>query len=297
VLSDVFDLQERITRQVVASMVPELEAEEMRQSERGGRRYSEADDMAWRAARSMAEGMFGGPSAQTLEAITLAEQAVARDRQCALAWYVLSNSHAWRVFMAWATDRASSVAASRQAADMLMAVAPSDSRSYFQRGLAKEMAGEHSGAVADLRRACELNPNDATAMFFLSYIEAAEGNTARAKALAGQALRMSPKDRWVSTAYLAQALCAFLERDWQGTHDWADLAIQAQATHPIRRVLMIAFAGEVGDEPLLRKHFSRLQAVAPQFVDTLFSGEYRPLHRPEHMQMLLASLRKAGLGH
>jgi tetratricopeptide (TPR) repeat protein len=197
--------------------------------------------------------------------------------------------------MAWAPERSAELAISRHAADMLLALAPNDSRSYFQRGIAQEMAGESAEAAADLRQAMALNPNDATVLFFLSFIEAAEGRTAESKVLATQAVRMSPKDRWVSTAHLARALCAFLEQDWQALHDWADLAIQAQATHPIRRVLMIAFAAEVGDVPLLRKHLGRLQAVSPDFIPSLFRGDYRPLHRPEQMQMLLDSLRKAGL--
>ena len=185
---------------------------------------------------------------------------------------------------------------SRHAADVLLSLAPNDSRSYYQRGIAQEMAGDYGPAAADLRQALALNPNDATVLFYLSFLEAAEGYTGRAKELAALALRMSPKDRWVSTAQLAFALCAFIERDWQALHDWADLAIQAQGTHPIRRVLMIAFAAEVGDQPLLRKHLGRLQAVAPDFIGSLFRGDYRPLHREEHLQMLLASLRKAGLG-
>ena len=295
VLSDVFELQERITRQVVSTMVPEIEAEEMRLSQRGQRRYSDVDDMAWRAAKAMQDTMFGGPREGSLQAIEIAAQAIAMDRSCALAWHVLSNTHAWRVFMAWAPDRATELAVSRHAADMLLSLAPNDSRSYFQRGIAQEMAGESAQATADLRQAMALNPNDATVLFFLSFVEAAEGHTEQAKLLAAQALRMSPKDRWVSTAHLARAVCAFLEREWQALHDWADLAIQAQATHPIRRVLMIAFAAEVGDIPLLRKHLGRLQAVAPDFIDSLFRGDYRPLHRPEQMQMLLDSLRKAGV--
>ena len=295
VLSDVFDLQERITRQVVSTMVPEIEAEEMRLSERGQRRYSETDDMAWRAAKAMSDAMFGGTPERSLQAIEAAAQSIALDRSCALAWHVLSNTHAWRVFMAWAPDRDTELAVSRHAADMLLALAPNDSRSYFQRGIAQEMAGEAAAGAADLRRALALNPNDATVHFFLSYVEAAEGNSARATDLAVQAVRMSPKDRWVGTAYLARALCAFIEREWQALHDWADLAIQAQATHPIRRVLMIAFAAEVGDQPLLRKHLGRLQAAAPDFIGSLFRGDYRPLHRPEHARMLLDSLRKAGL--
>ena len=295
VVSDVFDLQERITRQVVGTMVPEIEAQEMRLSDSGQRRYREVDDMAWRAAKAMSDSIFGGTPGRSHQAIEQASQAIALDPSCALAWYVLSNSHAWRVFMAWAQDRATELAVCRHAADTLLDLAPNDSRSYFQRGIAQEMAGESAAGASDLRRALELNPNDATAAFFLSFFEAAEGNIARAKELASRALRMSPKDRWVSTAQLAQALCAFVERDWQALHDWADLAIQAQATHPIRRVLMIAFAAEVGDMALLRKHLGRLQAVSPDFVASLFRGDYRPLHRPEHMTMLLDSLRRAGL--
>lgn len=296
VLSDVFELQERITRQVVSTMVPEIEAEEMRLSGYGKRRYSEADDMAWRAAKAMSDAMFGGTAERSLEAIEFAAQAIAQDRSCALAWHVLANAHCWRVFMAWSPDRSQELAVARHAADMLMALAANDSRSYFQRGIVCELSGDPGAASADLRRALELNPNDATVQFYLSFIEAAEGNTHRAKELAVQALRMSPKDRWVGTAYMAQAVCAFVERDWQVLHDWADLAIQAQATHPMRRVLMIAFAAEVDDQPLLRKHLARLDNVSPDFIPSLFRGDYRALHKPQHMEKLLDSLRKAGLG-
>ena len=296
VLSDVFELQERITRQVVSTMVPEIEAEEMRLSGYGKRRYAQADDMAWRAAKSLTDSMFGGTPERSLQAIELAAQAVAQDISCALAWHVLSNAHSWRVFMAWAPDRAQELAVARHAADTLIALEPGDSRSFFQRGLAQELAGDTAASTADLRRALELNPNDATVHFYLSFVEAAEGNVIRARELAAQALRMSPKDRWAGTAYMARAVCAFVEQDWQSLHDWADLAIQAQATHPMRRVLMVAFAAQVGDQPLFRKHLGRLQAVAPDFIPSLFRGDYRPLHRPEHMALLLDSLRKAGMG-
>ena len=295
VLSDVFELQERITRQVVSTMVPELEAEEMRLSGYGRRRYAQADDMAWRAAKALADAMFGGTPERSLQAIEFAARAITQDMSCALAWHVLSNAHSWRVFMAWTTDRSQELAVARHAADMLVALEPGDSRSYFQRGLAYELSGDGPASTADLRRALDLNPNDATVHFYLSFIEAAEGHTARAKELADQALRMSPKDRWAGTAHMARAVSAFIERDWQALHDSADLAIQAQATHPMRRVLMIAFAAEVGDEPLLSKHLGRLQAVAPDFIPSLFRGDYRAFHRPEHMALLLESLRKAGL--
>jgi len=296
VLSDVFELQERITRQVVGSMVPEIEAEEMRLLERGQRRFTEADEMSWRAEKALTDALFYGQPAHTVEAIRLAEEAIQRDRHCRRAWAVLSASHSWRVFFSWTPDRGGSGEAAQRAAEMLMVLAPNDSRSYFQRCLVEQLLSrDFARAAADQRRAYELNPSDATILFFLSWTEAAAGNVGRAKELAAQALRMSPKDRWVGIAHLAYAECAFIEQDFPRLREWAELAIQSHPTAPIRRVLMIVYAAEVGDASLLRTHLEKLQSVAPDFIPSLFRGDYHPFHRPEHMAMLLDSLRKEGL--
>jgi adenylate cyclase len=296
VLSDVFELQERISRQVVSSLVSEVEAEEMRHQGRGERRFTEADDIAWRAYAAMIDGTFTGDQALTLEAIRLAESAIERGPTCRLAYFVVVWSHAWRVFIGWTDDRAAELGAARRVADRLIELAPSDSRAYLARGRVRVVAGDSARGAADLRRAHELNPNDAFTLFYLARIEASEGNVERAKALAGQALRMSPKDRFIGTAYLAYALCAFLEQDLDALHKWAELAIQSQGSAPIRRVLMIIYAVKAGDAALLRTHLERLNTIAPDFMPSLFRGEYRPFHRPEHMQMLLDSLHAAGFG-
>jgi adenylate cyclase len=295
VLSDVFELQERITRQVVASMVPEIESEEMRLLERGKRRYSEADDIAWRAVKTLADGEFQGRPALVDEAIRLAEQSVAGNSACQQAWAVLASAHCWRVFLAWSHDRKADLAAGRRAADVLMQLAPNDSRSYYLRGVVESLTGEFNASVADLRRAQVLNPNDAPAQFFLSHLESSDGQIERAKALAAQATRLSPKDRWVSTAHLAMAACAFIEGDLKALHDWSALAIQSQPSHPFRRVLMIAYAAQAGDEALLHANIEKLQSFAPDFIPSLFRGETVPFRRPQDMEALFAILRKAGL--
>jgi adenylate cyclase len=296
VLSDVFELQERISRQVVGSMVGEIEAEEMRLLDRGQRRFGEADDTSWRAAKAWTDGVFKGQAERMLEAIRLAEQAIDQDRNCYLAWYILSQSHASRVFWGWTQDRGASVVAARRAAEALMTLAPNDSRSFALRGWVEIVGGDFASGAADLRRALELNPNDAYVMIMLSWIEASTGNIARAKELADQAIRMSPKDRWIGTAHLTHAMSAFIERDFAGLRHGAELAVQGQPNLPFRRVLMIAYAAEVDDAELQRTHLEALQRVAPDFIPSLFRGDYRPFGKPEHMTMLLDSLRKAGLG-
>jgi len=90
-------------------------------------------------------------------------------------------------------------------------------------------------------------------------------------------------------------MSAFIEQDLTRRRGWAELAIQSHRTAPIRPVLMILYAAEVGDTPLPRTHLEKLQSVTPDLIPSLLRGDYRPFHRPEHMTMLLDSLRKAAL--
>ena len=295
VMSDVFELQERITRQVVSSMVVEIETEEMRLLDRGSRRYAEADDIALRANKAITDSVSQGLPELALKAIELAEQAIKKNRSCQLAWYVLGMSNTYRLFMTWVRDRAAALADARRASDMLMQLAPNDSRSCFARAMVESMAGEFSASTANLRRAHAMNPNDAIVLFFLSQAEASDGNVESAKSLAAQALRMSPRDQWMGNAYLARAMCAFLEGDLPALHEQAALAIQTQPNQPMRRVLMIAYATQAGDAALLRMQSEKLQSLAPNFIAGVLRGDFQIFYRPEHMQMLLECLQKADL--
>lgn len=294
-ISDLFELQERIAHEVAGTLVGRIEEEEMRLQERGPRRFSEADDIAWRATKKMLDGTFDGRPELTLDAIRLAEQAIEKDGTCRQAWFVRSFSHCARVFFAWTADRAGSIQAARVAAEKLMTLAPSDSRSYFQRGVVEALFGDFSLGAADQRRAYELNPNDTTGLFFLSWAEAADGNVELAKSLAARAIRLSPKDRFIGMAHLAYAMAAFCEQNFEDLYTWTRLAIQSHPAAPIRRVLMIVYAAKVGDAALMHIHLEKLCSVAPEFIPSLFRGDYRPFHQPQHLQMLLDSLHEAGL--
>ncbi len=141
-LSDVFALQERITRQIVGSLVPEIESEEMRLLERGARRFSEADDLSWRAMKAFLDSIHAGDARTAAEALRLAESAIARDRNCALAWYTLCRVQIGRVFFGWAEERRAALEEAQKAADVLMSLAPNDSRAYLARGGVLGLAGD-----------------------------------------------------------------------------------------------------------------------------------------------------------
>ncbi len=105
---------------------------------------------------------------------------------------------------------------------------------------------------------------------------------------------LSPKDTFIHPEYLALAMAAFIENDAAGFEEWAGKAIQLAPHAPIRRAMMIAYAAEIGNQPLLETHRAELMRSAPDFIDSLFRGENQLFQKPEHMAMLLDGLRKAG---
>ena len=108
------------------------------------------------------------------------------------------------------------------------------------------------------------------------------------------ALLLSPKDPQANVAFLALAMSAFVEGDDEAFENWCNKAIQHSPNSPIRRALMIAYAGQKGDESLMQLHREALMQAAPDFIGSVFRGENRLYVKPEHMEILLDGLRKAG---
>lgn len=108
------------------------------------------------------------------------------------------------------------------------------------------------------------------------------------------ALRLSPEDPQASVTFPALAMAAFVERDDGTFENWCDKVIQQNPNAPIRRALMIAFAAQKGDGSLIHLHRDALMQFAPDHIGSVFRGENQLYVKPEHMDLLLDGLRKAG---
>ena len=294
-LDDVFELQEEVTRQVVGSVAPQIEQAEIDRMSRGERVFDGAHDLAWRAYAKMRKAMLAAEPAQLDAALDMARQAVALNSGCSVAYRALCWGYAMQNLYSWGEDPLGAADRALEWADAAMVALPQSDTAYFCLGLARTRAGQFELAVQDLLRARELNPNDVFVLHVLSWCEATIGDTEAARRHAAEALRLSPKDQLIGVGYLSLAMVAFVERDHAELVGWARKAIQAEPIAPIRRALMIAYAAEVGDEALLRTHLDELNRFAPDFIASLFRGENRLFAKPEHMDLLLDGLRKAGL--
>ncbi len=159
------------------------------------------------------------------------------------------------------------------------------------------MRGEHDEAVADYRRAFALNPNFAVNIFMMAWCESLSGLTEEAREHAALGLRLSPRDNelWLGVAYLALAQASFADGDFEKTKEWGRLAIQMHPKAPIRRALMIASHGYLGELEEAARHAADLKAFSPDFLPIVLRGKMTLYKMPEHNKLLVDGIRKAGL--
>ena len=294
-LQDVFDLQEQVTRQVVSGIAPQISETEMDRIGRRKGKFDSAYELAWSAQEMVRTGLRLSEPAMLNDGIAKATEAIEINSRCGIAYQTICFGYAMQSLFRWGADPDAAGSLAEDWAKKFQSRLPHSYMAYHWLGMARVRNGDYQSAIRDFKRAHELNPNDSTVLSFWAWCGASAGEFENAKEHAHMALRLSPKDRYVDVALLALAMSAFIEEDASGFEEWANKAIQSHPNAPIRRAMMIAYAAELGDSQLLKTHLDALLEFAPDFIDSLFRGDNRLFQKPEHMNMLLDGLRKAGL--
>jgi adenylate cyclase len=292
--ADVFDLQEEITRTVVASIAPQIDLAEITRSRRDTTSLH-ARQLAWRAEGLFRDGMNGGNAALMQQAIAACEEAIAADAaslapHATLVWAHFVN-HLWR----WGARPEDALDRAWAVVERMTAINSQDERTLMARGFVRVTRGEYDGGLADLRQAHEVNPNYVFAVIMLAFAEATVGLAPEAEAHARLALRLSPRDYEIGTAHLALAMAHFTLRDYTEAVRWCESAIRLRHRAPIRRALMIACCARAGDMTRAHAEMAVLDDFAPGFIASVFRGENPVFTRKEDMEQLLDGLRLVGL--
>ena len=205
-LEDVFDLQDRITDQVVGIVEPSLQRSEIERSRRKRPENLDAYDLYLRALPYVAAQM--PEHART--ALPFLEEAVRLD-----PGYAAAHAHlAWCHELCFA--RAGFDEAHKKAA-LLHARATIASNTDDATALAVAgfvmslLSGDHEASLSAIDRALSLNASSATALYLGAQANALAGYPQKATSLAHRALRLSPFDALAFQAYLALGESALLE--------------------------------------------------------------------------------------
>ena len=296
-LNDILSLQDEISRQIVATMAPEIRRAEERRADRLPARGLKAHDLAMQAHALIREtencSTYEVPTAAVERAAALAERAVAADPMCVSAYAALARAHVilpeplyFQPGAATILDKAIA------AAEVLRRLDSSNHTAYLVLGQVCLRRRQASEALAHLRWAHDLNPNDCNVLRWLAWAEFNLGLATESSQHYKQALRLSPRDSWRHLSYWGLAWAAFIGGAPREGVAWARKSLADQPAYFPARTIMAACLVECDDGESAREQMAYLVAHRPEYIRSRLAGN-NYLGVPELSHRFTEALRKA----
>jgi TolB-like protein/cytochrome c-type biogenesis protein CcmH/NrfG len=287
-LSDIFSLQDEITRQIASAIEPRLLAAE---GTRARTRSVEELD-AWELVARASSIFWRMTKADTGAAIGMLTEAIRRHPDYGPAHSMLSFAILITRQIGWSTTP-SDLQKAVELAERAVELDGRDPWAQLALGQVAVARRQTDAAVFALGRALELNPNFATAHGRLGAALAYDGRSERALQHLSYAMRLSPLDPQNTFLYGNVAMAHYQARRYAEAAEYAGKAVQLRpAVVGAHRLLCacLAMEGQLEDA---RTALRRVKALQPDLSLAWVEQTY-PL-TPSPMHHFLEGLRKAGL--
>ena len=288
--ADVFDLQDEITRNVVAAILTKvhLTASDIPRA-RGARPDLTVWELTMRAWHLLYD--FAPDSYETAK--NLLEQALARDPDSAEATMILSLVYHHIALMGFTSDP---VRVSSTACELARRATRLDDRNeyaYWALGISSWGLLRHDEAIAALERAVEINPNCSVAYGSLGTALALAGRLDEAIANQEIAIRSNPHDPSIFTRFTGIALAHHLAGRYDSAIKWASKAIHRMPLWFYGYFLLAASHTEAGRQEQAEATIAKCREVLPNAAVSQL--DRYPLKDPVRMERMRNCLRQAGL--
>jgi adenylate cyclase len=289
-LTDLFAVQDEITRELVGSLAPEMLEAEMQRARRKDPRTLDAWEHAIRAQWHLAR-LTREDNAETLR---LATQSTQLNPGATAGLNIAAFAHIYDATYGWSASPGQSILAAHEAARRAVALDARDEVSQTALGTTEVFMGQHDAAVARLRNAVELNPNFTWAHGDLGLALACSGKGDEAAAALNEAVRLSPRDQFCFLWLYLLGFAAFVAGRYQDALDHTDRSLRLNSSVPGAYRLRAACLSQLGRMEEARAAVSEFLRIVP----TATIGSMRaqlPLKHAEDFERYADSLRRAGL--
>jgi adenylate cyclase len=287
-LTDVFALQDEITRKVVSAIEPRLlEAEGVRALTR-----PPADLDAWELVARGSSIFWRMTPANSEAAIDLYREAVRRHPTYAPAHSMLAVALLMSGFVGWTAVTANV----KEAADLAARAAEldgSDPWAHLALGQLATMRKQTDAAENAFKHALDLNPNFAAAHGFLGYALALAGQSERALEHLNQALSLSPHDPQNIVFMIGVGQALYQAQRYNEAANYSHSVAQQRPEHFGAHRQLCASLAQAGRMEEARATLERLKQLQPN-VSLAWINENLPL-TPDAMKHYLDGFCKAGL--
>jgi adenylate cyclase len=220
-LEDVFDLQDEITQNVVASILTRVHLTAGEPAERRPR----PDLTVWELTMRAWHLLYDFSPESFCKAEALLEQALKRDPDSPEANLVLSVILYHSVIFGFADDRLKTANFAYELGRRATRLDDRNEYAHWALGLYCFALHRHDEAITALERAVELNPNCSVAFGCLGTAMGLVGRVDEAIANQEIAIRSNPRDPSIFFRFSGMALAHYLARRYDNAVDWASKAV------------------------------------------------------------------------
>ena len=289
-LTDVFALQDEITKKVVAAIEPKLlEAESIRSQSRSPEDLGawdmviRANSLFWRLTKAEGES-----------AIAMLEQAVERYADYAPAHSMLAFMLLVSDYLGWSVgEREPRVKQAAALAARAAELDDSDPWAHLALGYVAYTMRRTDEAVEEFQRALDLNPNFAAAQGYLGVALALDGRSDQAIPHLEQAIRTSPHDPQNAVFNMGLAIANYLAGRYNEAIGFGRKALQQRHGWTGAHRIYIASLAQAGQIDEARAALARLKETYPD-LSIAWIEKYIP-YTPGPMVKFIEGMRKAGL--
>src|SRR5262245_34461045 len=289
-LTDVFALQDEITKKVVAAIEPKLlEAEGIRSQNR-----SSEDLGAWDMVMH-ANSLFWRLTKPEREAAgAMLKSAVERYPDYAPAHSMLAFMMLVSGNVSWsAMGREAQVKDAEALATRAAELDDSDPWAHLALGYAAFTRRQTNVAAAEFQSALALNPNFAAAHGYLGWALAFDGRSDQAIPHLEEAIRMSPHDPQNAIFNTGLAVAHYLAGRYSEAIGFGRKAVQQRTAFTGGHRIYCASLAQAGQLEDARAELERLRELQPD-ISIAWIEKYGP-YTPGPMAQFLEGMRKAGL--
>ncbi len=287
-LTDIFALQDEITKKVVAAIEPKLlEAEGIRSQNRSPEDFGawdmviNANSLFWRLTKAEGDA-----------AIEILQSAVERYPNYAPAHSMLAFDILVSGYVGWRLTEPQV----RQAATLAARAAEldnSDPWAHLALGYVAYTMRRTDEAVEEFERALELNPNFAAAHGYLGMALALDGRSDQAITHLEQAIRMSPHDPQNAIFNVGLAVVHYLAGRYAEAVGFGRKSLQLRDGMTGGHRIYCASLAQAGQIDEARAALTRLKELQPD-ISIAWIETYVP-YTPGQIAKFLEGMRKAGL--
>jgi TolB-like protein len=262
-MTDVFDLQDRITESVVAAIEPWLQLAEIERI----KTKAPADLVAYDFLLQALQLEYEFTAASLAAALRCLDRALAIDPFFARALGLAAFCHAQRCVQGWAENQELETSKGLRFAERALELAKEDSNVLWMAAYAiRELGMDPLRAKEIAYRSLHLNPNSAIALTIAAWIEAPLPNPKTALQLLQRAERLSPRDPRAWSMATAQALAHFVEGNYEQSATCAKKALAQNPRFAIALRLLAASLAKTGASNQGSETMKKILEIEPQLT-------------------------------